>query len=61
VRWRLRIDIAKGQHIVVLINDIRGDFTPDHLTKKTVTHRYVSSRLLQLCTIYTRIFREANP
>jgi hypothetical protein len=39
MRWRLWIDIAKSQYIIVLKNDVSRDFPIQYLTKKTITHK----------------------
>ncbi len=43
MRRRLRGDVAEGQHLVVFIDDVGGNFAGDDLGENGFSHVYVSS------------------
>lgn len=38
VLGRLRVDVAKGDHQIIFVNDVRGDFARGDLFKKRLAH-----------------------
>lgn len=54
MRRRLRVNVTKGQHMLVFVHRVGLDFTTDHFTKQAVAHVVSPHRLSSNSTIVLR-------
>ena len=54
VRWRLRVDVAEGERVVVFVHDVRRDFASDDAREDRLRHVEPPRQLSRLTRVAAR-------